>query len=58
MPREFELALGEILEIAYHTMVTLRFSWPEPVVRAPLQRLGDSGHGLVVWLQADNVSHV
>lgn len=56
--RELELAQAQLLEVSHGSVVTLRFALPEPDAPALLQRLGDSGRGQVLWLDADNAAHV
>lgn len=55
--REVELALAELLEVEHGSMVTLRFALPQPQAPHLMQRLGDSGRGQLVWLDADNAAH-
>lgn len=55
--REVELAQAELLGVVHGSVVTLRFALPEPQVAALVQRLGDSGRGQLVWLDADNAVH-
>ena len=56
--RELELAQAELLDVAHASVVTLQFALPEPQVPALVQKLGDSGRGQLVWLDADNAAHV
>ena len=56
--REVELAQAELLEIEHGSVVTLRFALPQPQAPHLMQRLGDSGRGQLVWLDADNAAHV
>lgn len=55
--REVELALAELLEVEHGSVVTLRFALPQPQAPHLMQRLGDSGRGQLVWLDADNAAH-
>ena len=55
--RELELAGAELLAVAHGSVVTLQFALPEPQSPALVQRLGDSGRGQLVWLDADNLVH-
>ena len=55
--RELELAQAELLHVAHGSVVTLQFALPEPKAPALVQRLGDSGRGQLVWLDADNLVH-
>ncbi len=55
--REVELAQAELLGVEHGIVVTLRFALPEPQAPALMQRLGDSGRGQLVWLDADNAGH-
>lgn len=55
--REIELALAELLEVEHGSVVTLRFALPQPQAPHLMQRLGDSGRGQLVWLDADNAAH-
>ena len=55
--REVELAQAELLGVEHGSVVTLRFALPEPQAPALLQRLGESGRGQLVWLDADNATH-
>jgi uncharacterized YigZ family protein len=55
--RELELAQAELLHVAHGSLVTLQFALPEPQAPALVQRLGDSGRGQLVWLDADNLVH-
>ena len=56
--REAEQAQAEWLGADHGSVVTLRFALPESRADALVQRLGDSGRGQLVWLQADNPDHV
>ena len=56
--REVELAQAELLAVAHGSVVTLQFALPEPQAPALVQRLGESGRGQLVWLDADNAAHV
>ena len=56
--REVELAQAELLAVEHGSVVTLQFALPEPQAPALVQRLGDSGRGQLVWLDADNAAHV
>ncbi len=56
--REVELAQAELMAVEHGSLVTLRFDLPEPQAPALVQRLGDSGRGQLVWLDADNAAHV
>jgi uncharacterized YigZ family protein len=56
--REVELAQAQLLGVAHGSLVSLRFALPEPQAPALVQRLGDSGRGQLVWLDADNSDHV
>ena len=56
--RELELAQAELLDVAHASVVTLQFALPEPQAPALVQKLGDSGRGQLVWLDADNAAHV
>jgi len=55
--RELELAGAELLAVAHASVVTLQFALPELQCPALVQRLGDSGRGQLVWLDADNLAH-
>ncbi len=55
--REVELAQAELLEVEHGSVVTLRFALPQPQAPHLMQRLGDSGRGQLVWLDADNAAH-
>ena len=55
--REVELAQAEWLGVEHGSVVTLRFALPEPQTTALMKRLGDSGRGQLVWLDADNAAH-
>ena len=55
--RELERAQAELLHVAHGSLVTLQFALPEPQAPALVQRLGDSGRGQLVWLDADNLVH-
>ncbi len=56
--REVELAQAELMGVEHGSVVTLRFALPDPQAPALVQRLGDSGRGQLVWLDADNAAHV
>lgn len=56
--REIELAQAELLSVEHGCLVTLRFALAELQAPALVHRLGDSGRGQLVWLDADNVPHV
>ncbi len=56
--REVELAQAQLLDVSHGSVVTLQFALPEPEAPALVQRLGDSGRGQLVWLDADNAAHV
>jgi len=56
--REVELAQAELMAVEHGSLVTLRFALPDPQAPALVQRLGDSGRGQLVWLDADNAAHV
>lgn len=55
--REVELAKAELLGVQHGSVVTLEFALPEQQAAALMQRLGDSGRGQLVWLDADNPAH-
>ena len=55
--REVELAKAELLAVEHGSVVTLRFALPERDATVLVQRLGDSGRGQLVWLDADNSDH-
>ena len=55
--REVELAQAELLDVVHGSVVTLQFALPETQAPALMQRLGDSGRGQLVWLDADNAVH-
>jgi uncharacterized YigZ family protein len=55
--REIELAQAELLAVEHGSVVTLQFALAEPLASALMQRLGDSGRGQLVWLDADNAAH-
>lgn len=56
--REIELAQAELLAVEHGSVVTLQFALAETLASALMQRLGDSGRGQLVWLDADNAAHV
>ena len=56
--REVELAQAELIAVEHGSLVTLRFALPDPQAPALMQRLGESGRGQLVWLDADNPGHV
>ena len=56
--REVELAQAELIAVEHGSLVTLRFVLPDPQAPALMQRLGESGRGQLVWLDADNPGHV
>lgn len=49
--------LQGVLATVCARVVILRFAWPEAQAPALMLRLSDRGHGLLVWLDADNPSH-
>lgn len=55
--REVDLAQAELLDVSHGSVVTLRLALPEWHVPELVQRLGDSGRGQLVWLDADNAPH-
>ncbi len=56
--REVELAQAELIAVEHGSLVTLRFILPDPQAPALMQRLGESGRGQLVWIDADNPGHV
>lgn len=58
MRRELELAQAQLLQVQHGDVVTLHFALPEPQAPALVHRLGESGRGQLVWLDADNAAHV
>ena len=56
--REIERAQAELLGVEHGSVVTLRFVLAEPHTPDLLLRLGESGRGQLVWLEADNPGHV
>jgi uncharacterized YigZ family protein len=55
--REIELTQAELQGVEHGSVVTLRFTLPDSQAPALMQRLGDSGRGQLVWLDADNAAH-
>lgn len=55
--REVEHSQAELLDVTHGSVVTLRFALAEPQAPQLVQRLGDSGRGQLVWLDADNLAH-
>ncbi|MFM7024768.1 MAG: IMPACT family protein [Limnohabitans sp.] len=55
--RELEQAQAQLLAVDHGSVVTLHFALPEPQAPTLMHRLGDSGHGQLVWLDADNAAH-
>ena len=56
--RDIEGAQAELMAVEHGSLVTLRFALPETQAPALVLRLGDSGRGQLVWLDADNGGHV
>ncbi len=56
--REIEGAQAELIGVSHNSLVTLRFALPATQAPALVRRLGDSGRGQLVWLDADNAPHV
>ena len=56
--RELELAQADLLDVRHGNVVTFWLALPEPQTADLMQRLGDSGRGQLVWLDADNAAHV
>lgn len=56
--REVELAQAELLSVEHGDLVTLRLALPDPQTPTLVKRLGESGRGQLVWLNADNPDHV
>jgi uncharacterized YigZ family protein len=50
--RELDLAKAQLQAVEHGSVVTLHFALPEPDVPALVLRLGDSGRGQLVWLDA------
>ena len=50
--RELDLAKAQLQAVEHGSVVTLHFALPEPDSPALVQRLGDSGRGQLVWLDA------
>ncbi len=55
--REVALARAELLGVEHASVVTLHFALPEPQAPSLVQRLGESGRGQLLWLDADNRAH-
>jgi uncharacterized YigZ family protein len=50
--RELDGAKAQLQSVEHGSVVTLHFALPEPDAHTLVQRLGDSGRGQLVWLDA------